>query len=101
MREGRTALACSLGDGGCGCAVLASDTQRAGSGAIHVLEAPGLARLALGSIRPRVAFVAGAVGLLDAPCTRKGVSRTLAACGLEDLSCLCRVLAPRAQQARR
>ena len=45
-----------------GCTVRALRAQRAGSGAVHVLEAPGLARLALGSIGPRVSLVAGTVG---------------------------------------
>jgi hypothetical protein len=40
VRVGRTALTCSLGDGGCRCTVLASFTQGAGRGVVHVFEAP-------------------------------------------------------------
>ena len=101
MRVRRTVAARRLGDGGCRCTVLAVQAQRAGSGAIHVLEAPGLARFALGSIGPRVSLVAGTIDLRHAAFPRKGVRRTVAARRLGDLADLCRVLALSAQGARR
>ena len=75
------------------CTVLALRAQRAGSGASHVLEAPGLARLALGSVGPLVSSIAGTIGQQPAPVWRVGVGRTALTCSLGDGGCRCTVLA--------